>query len=79
MSPHDEVLAQSLTCERHCSGVFWNAFMADKTSLFLIATWDTAQMSNVEIEGHCDALGNVLRKLTSESNWDKTVEEVFLC
>ena len=53
--------------------------MADKTSLFLIATWDTAQMSNVEIEGHCDALGNVLRKLTSESNWDKTVEEVFLC
>lgn len=61
------------------SGLFWNAFMVDRTSLFFIANWDTAQMNLEEVEGHCNSMANILRQLVKESNWDRKISEVFGC
>jgi hypothetical protein len=51
--------------------------MLDASNLFFIASWDTAQMSATEVEGHCERLATVLRKLVNHGNWEKKVEEVF--
>jgi hypothetical protein len=59
------------------SGFFWNAFMADTENLFFVASWDTAQMNDKEVELCCDQLTEVMRKLAHESNWDRIVGEVF--
>ncbi|KAH6981772.1 hypothetical protein BKA56DRAFT_672572 [Ilyonectria sp. MPI-CAGE-AT-0026] len=58
-------------------GLFWNAFMIDAVNLYFIASWDTAQMNDREVEGHCDSLAEVMRKLANEDNWEKKVGEVF--
>jgi hypothetical protein len=59
------------------SGLFWNAFMIDPVNMYFIASWDTAQMNDGEVDGHCDSLADVLRKLADENNWDKKVGDVF--
>lgn len=66
-----------LTTNTLDSGFFWNAFMIDSINLYFIASWDTAQMNDKEVEGHCDALSDVMRKLCDEGNWDKTLSDVF--
>ncbi|RSM01800.1 hypothetical protein CEP52_008371 [Fusarium oligoseptatum] len=58
-------------------GFFWNAFMIDSVNLYFIASWDTAQMNDFEVDGHCDSLSDVMRKLADERNWEKRVGEVF--
>ncbi|KAH6894497.1 hypothetical protein B0T10DRAFT_436085 [Thelonectria olida] len=58
-------------------GLFWNAFMIDSVNMYFIASWDTAQMNDQEVDGHCDSLADVLRKLADQNNWDKKVGEVF--
>lgn len=62
------------------SGFFWNAFMIDSINLYFIASWDTAQMNDKEVERHCDDLSDVMRKLCDECNWNKKLSDVFrLC
>jgi len=51
--------------------------MADTANMFLIVTWDTAQMASAEVEEHMDAFSDVLRRLASADNWDKPISEVF--
>lgn len=51
--------------------------MADKENLYFIASWDTAQMNDVEVEQHCDNLAAIMRNLAKEDNWGKTVKELF--
>jgi hypothetical protein len=51
--------------------------MLDSVNLYFIASWDTAQMNATEIDGHCDALSDVMRKLGDERNWDKKMSDVF--
>ncbi|RKL36318.1 hypothetical protein BFJ72_g8447 [Fusarium proliferatum] len=58
-------------------GFFWNAFMIDSISLYFIASWDTAQMNDKEVERNCDDLSDVMRKLCDECNWDKKLSDVF--
>ncbi|KAH7235663.1 hypothetical protein BKA59DRAFT_548486 [Fusarium tricinctum] len=58
-------------------GFIWQAFMLDSVNLYFIASWDTAQMNATEIDGHCDALSDVMRKLGDERNWDKKMSDVF--
>lgn len=65
-----------LTGERD-SGLFWNAYMLDSDDLYFIASWDTAQMNADEVQGHCDVLADVMRKLADDRRWDDTVGEVF--
>lgn len=59
------------------SGLFWNAFMIDSVNMYFIASWDTAQMNDTEVDAHCDSLADVMRKLTDKNNWDKKVGDVF--
>ncbi|KAF4981453.1 hypothetical protein FZEAL_2741 [Fusarium zealandicum] len=58
-------------------GFFWNAFMIDSVNLYFVASWDTAQMNEVEVDSHCDSLSNVMRVLADEGNWEKKMGEVF--
>ena len=51
--------------------------MIDAVNLYFIASWDTAQMNDTEVDGHCDGLSDVLRKLGDENNWDKKLRDVF--
>ena len=51
--------------------------MIDSDNLYFIASWDTAQMNAAEMEGHCDTLADVMRKLTNEENWNRTVGDVL--
>ena len=51
--------------------------MVDKAHLLVIASWDTAQMSGVEMEEHCDGFADVLRRMADSRNWDRKVAEVF--
>ncbi|KAM0351944.1 hypothetical protein ACHAPU_002460 [Fusarium lateritium] len=58
-------------------GFIWQAFMLDSVNLYFIASWDTAQMNSTEVDGHCDALSDVMRKLGDENNWNKKLSDVF--
>ncbi|KAI8682605.1 AMP-binding domain-containing protein [Fusarium sp. Ph1] len=58
-------------------GFFWNAFMIDSVNLYFVASWDTAQMNDAEVDGYCDSLSDVMRKLADERNWENSVGEVF--
>lgn len=60
------------------SGLFWNAFMIDRDNLYFVASWDTTQMNDVEVEGHCDRMADVMRRLGEERNWDRTIGDVFM-
>lgn len=51
--------------------------MMDKVNLFFIASWDTAQLNADEVDGFCDDLADVMRKLANEGNWNRPVGEVF--
>lgn len=60
------------------SGLFWSAFMVDQENIFFIASWDTAQLNAEEVDGYCDSLADVMRKLADEKNWSRRVGEVFM-
>lgn len=51
--------------------------MIDNSNMFIVASWDTAQLNETEVESYCDGVADVLRKLSNMENWDKTVREVF--
>ena len=70
----ERILINHLWC---FSGLFWNAFMISEENLMFVASWDTAQMNDLEMEDCCDDLSNILRELDREENWDKTIGEVF--
>lgn len=59
------------------SGLFWNAFMIDAENLHFIASWDTAQMNDIEVGECCDILADVMRKLANEENWHRSIASIF--
>ncbi|TFB06737.1 Putative acyl-CoA synthetase YngI [Trichoderma ghanense] len=58
-------------------GLFWSAFMVDRENLLFIASWDTAQLNAEQVDGYCDDLADVMRRLASEDNWGLKMGEVF--
>lgn len=50
--------------------------MIDADNLYFIASWDTAQMNDIEVGGYCDVLAEVMRKLAIEENWHRSVASV---
>ncbi|KAI0017976.1 acetyl-CoA synthetase-like protein [Xylariomycetidae sp. FL0641] len=58
-------------------GFFWNCCMLNKTNMMVVASWDSAQMNDDEVDGHCDLMTDVLRRLADPANLDKTLGEVF--
>jgi hypothetical protein len=65
-------------CLTASSGLFWNAFMIDSDNLFLVASWDTAQMNAQQMEQYCDTMTDVMRELANEENWHRTVGDIFM-
>lgn len=51
--------------------------MVDKESLYFIASWDTAQMNDVEVGECSDLLAYVMLKLACEDNWHLTIGSIF--
>ncbi|KAI0477121.1 hypothetical protein GGR56DRAFT_665271 [Xylariaceae sp. FL0804] len=58
-------------------GLFWNCCMLDKANMMVVASWDTAQMNDAEMDGHCDALADAVRRLADPANLDRRLAEVF--
>ncbi|UKZ76168.1 hypothetical protein TrVFT333_003864 [Trichoderma virens FT-333] len=58
-------------------GLFWNAFMVNGDNLFFIASWDTAQLNAEQVDGYCDGLADVMRRLANEENWGRKIGDVF--
>ena len=58
------------------SGLFWNVCHLDKGSLLLVASWDTAQLNNKQVDGLAEGLADLLRRLTGPGSWDRTVESI---
>ncbi|RDA84296.1 hypothetical protein CP532_3330 [Ophiocordyceps camponoti-leonardi (nom. inval.)] len=58
-------------------GFCWNMFSAGQDAILFIASWDTAQMNVDEVEQHCDGMAEVMRRLAQDSNWDRSVGDVF--
>ncbi|KAL7932505.1 hypothetical protein V8C35DRAFT_328484 [Trichoderma chlorosporum] len=65
------------TLEPVARGLFWNAFMVDGDNLFFIASWDTAQLNAEQVDGYCDDLADVMRRLANEENWGLKIGDVF--
>ncbi|EHK23348.1 uncharacterized protein TRIVIDRAFT_37084 [Trichoderma virens Gv29-8] len=65
------------TLEPVARGLFWNAFMVNGDNLFFIASWDTAQLNAEQVDGYCDGLADVMRRLANEENWGRKIGDVF--
>lgn len=51
--------------------------MLDRERLIFETAWDSAQLTDMEVEGFCNEYSDVLRKLANFDNWDKSLENVF--
>lgn len=51
--------------------------MVDSTNLYFIASWDTAQLNDREVDAHCDSLADVMRKLADKGNWNRSIGSIF--
>jgi len=51
--------------------------MLDKSTMIIIATWDTAQMTDVEMDAHCDSLAHIMRRMANPDNWDLPVSQLL--
>lgn len=59
------------------SGLFWNACMLGNSNMYLVATWDTAQMNNIEIHELFDRVADFLRRLCDEASWERSVHDIL--
>lgn len=59
------------------SGFFWNMFMIDSQNLYFVASWDTAQMNDIEVEDFCECMADTMRKMAKPDNWNKTIGQLF--
>jgi hypothetical protein len=51
--------------------------MLDDNNLMIIATWDTAQMTPIEIETALTEFSESARKVATLEHWNRELEEVF--
>uniref|UniRef100_A0A8H7NP77 AMP-dependent synthetase/ligase domain-containing protein n=1 Tax=Bionectria ochroleuca TaxID=29856 RepID=A0A8H7NP77_BIOOC len=58
-------------------GFFWNMFMIDSQNLYFVASWDTAQMNDIEVEDFCECMADTMRKMAKPDNWNKTIGQLF--
>lgn len=45
--------------------------------MYLVATWDTAQMNNIEIHELFDRVADFLRRLCDEASWERSVHDIL--
>lgn len=51
--------------------------MVDRENFLMVASWDTAQMTDLEVQSCCDDYAHILRQLTDVENWDKALVAVL--
>lgn len=61
-----------------CSGLYWNCCTIDQDNLFVIASWDTAQMNDQEVQQCCDGYAHALRAIANSENWDRGLADALL-
>ncbi|VUC37003.1 unnamed protein product [Clonostachys rosea] len=49
----------------------------DCESLYFVASWDTAQMNDIEVEDFCECMADTMRKMARPDNWNRTVGHLF--
>lgn len=59
-------------------GLYWNCCTVDHDNLFLIASWDTAQMSDEEVQQCCDEYAHALRVLANLENWGSALADTLM-
>ncbi|KAJ2892510.1 hypothetical protein MKZ38_009694 [Zalerion maritima] len=59
------------------SGLLWNACHLDKSNLFLVASWDTAQMNDRQVNSLAEGLADILRRLCNLENLDASVTDLL--
>lgn len=59
-------------------GLYWNCCTVDQDNLFFIASWDTAQMSDEEVQQSCDEYAHALRLLAKFENWDRGLADTLM-
>lgn len=52
--------------------------MADRDNLIMVASWDTAQLTEADVQRYCDGYAQVLRQITDVSAWDRALSQVVL-
>lgn len=52
--------------------------MADKDNLIMMASWDTAQLTDADVQRYCDGYAQVLRQITDSSAWYRELYQVVL-
>lgn len=61
-----------------CSGLYWNCCTLDQDTMFLIASWDTAQMNDEEVQQCCDEYAHALRAMAKCEDWDRKMADAML-
>ncbi len=51
--------------------------MLDNDNLMVIASWDTAQMTSVEVDASLDGFTDCIRRISDLKNWDTRLVDVF--
>lgn len=59
------------------SGLFWNAYATDAEHIFFVASWDTAQMNDDEVNAQCDTLAELMRRICREAEWETKVARLL--
>jgi hypothetical protein len=59
------------------SGFFWEGGMTGAEELCILASWDDAQLSLEEVEGHVESLNKIVQWIIEPDNWSKPVGEIL--
>lgn len=51
--------------------------MLSAEELCVLASWDDAQLSLVEVEAHVDSLNKIVQWITQPENWMKPVGQIM--
>lgn len=60
-------------------GLYWNCCTVEQDNMFVIASWDTAQMNDEEVQQCCDEYAQALRAIARLENWERGLAQVTRC
>lgn len=59
-------------------GWYWNCCTVDQDNLLVVASWDTAQMNDQEVQQCCDEYAHALRAVARWENWDTNLADALV-
>jgi hypothetical protein len=57
------------------SGIFWNCGLLDKQEVLLVASWHSAQLSELEVMGYLDNFADILQWIAEPGNLGKSLSK----